>query len=239
MSGYIVVLHRHVRAEDMELLVSEVSHRHTSRAPEHVSFSATLSHSFRHLKMLSTAHLSATALRYLKTHEHVHSVRFNTPLTLDSDVATTINARRNLGTSASAPYAWGLDRIDQTTLPLDTVAYTAPSRTYAGRDSSVYVIDTGIDTTHVEFQNQEGNLREVKNVYNYFGDLSDNTDDNGHGTHCAGICGSCTCILTAILDCGVSCVIFRSYILFHMCIHVCIYPISLSSCSLFHSYNVM
>ncbi|KXO07028.1 MULTISPECIES: S8 family peptidase [Marinobacter] len=44
---------------------------------------------------------------------------------------------------------WGLDRIDQTTLPLDT-QFTYP--TVAGQGVNVYVLDTGIRTTHADFQ---------------------------------------------------------------------------------------
>ncbi|NUT95653.1 MAG: S8 family peptidase, partial [Saccharothrix sp.] len=79
-----------------------------------------------------------------------------------------------LATQPDAP--WGLDRIDQRALPLDTTY----SYTSTGATTSVYVIDTGIRTTHVEFGGRA-----------FHGwDAVDNDpvaqDDNGHGTHVAG-----------------------------------------------------
>ena len=49
------------------------------------------------------------------------------------------------GTEASPP--WGLDRVDQRTLPLSaSYSYTA-----TGSGVNVYIIDTGIRTSHTEF----------------------------------------------------------------------------------------
>ncbi|ADY27365.1 Aqualysin 1 (plasmid) [Deinococcus proteolyticus MRP] len=76
---------------------------------------------------------------------------------------------------------WGLDRVDQRTLPLNgTYVYN----TNASNVTS-YIIDTGILTTHNDFggravwgTNQTGDGR--------------NTDCNGHGTHVAGTVGGST-----------------------------------------------
>lgn len=54
-----------------------------------------------------------------------------------------------------------------------------------GKDVNVYILDTGIDEDHPEF---EGRARMGYNAVEY----SQNTDENGHGTHCAGIIGSKT-----------------------------------------------
>jgi len=81
-------------------------------------------------------------------------------------------------TQAPTP-SWGLDRIDQTDLPLNN-SYTYPDS--AGTGVTAYIIDTGIRTTHTDFGGQA--------VWgtNTTGD-GNNTDCNGHGTHVAGTVG--------------------------------------------------
>ena len=76
---------------------------------------------------------------------------------------------------------WGLDRTDQRALPLDsTFSYTS-----TGAGVNVYVIDSGIRTTHNEF----GGRASVGT--DFVGDGQNGQDCNGHGTHVAGtIAGS-------------------------------------------------
>lgn len=81
-------------------------------------------------------------------------------------------------------YSWGLDRIDQTSLPLNKSESYEPH--YHGVGVDVYVIDTGIDCDHIEFAPNEFN-RTCANIFNPYGTLSSNTDGNSHGTHCAGM----------------------------------------------------
>jgi len=73
---------------------------------------------------------------------------------------------------------WGLDRIDQTNLPLSTT-YTYNTTAPA---VSAYIIDTGIAATHPQFGGR------AANVYDALG--GNGADCNGHGTHVAGTVGS-------------------------------------------------
>jgi len=77
---------------------------------------------------------------------------------------------------------WGLNRIDQRSLPLDN-SYTY-NQTGAGVD--VYCIDTGIRFTHVDFGG-----RAVKG-YDAVTPGGTAADGHGHGTHTAGTIGGTT-----------------------------------------------
>lgn len=92
----------------------------------------------------------------------------------------------------AAATTWGQDRIDQLDLPLDG-QYNSPASANAGAGVHVYVMDTGIDTTHPEFTTGiYSGLRIVQNIFNAFGAVTTNTDVDGHGTHCAGTIGGAT-----------------------------------------------
>jgi hypothetical protein len=90
--------------------------------------------------------------------------------------------------AASCHENWGLDRIDQAQLPLNSAFYFSN----VGTGVNIYFLDTGLDYYHSEFKNASGVSR-VGNGIN-FGKNGNNTvdpnnyyDEYGHGTHVAAI----------------------------------------------------
>ncbi|KAI9098099.1 peptidase S8/S53 domain-containing protein [Phlyctochytrium arcticum] len=78
---------------------------------------------------------------------------------------------------------WGLDRIDQTNLQLDGI-FDYPNASGEGID--IYIVDTGINLNHTDFEG-----RAIWGTTTRSDDAQD-IDDNGHGSHVAGIAGGKT-----------------------------------------------
>jgi len=102
-------------------------------------------------------------------------------LRADADVAFIEQDQiyRTVETQTNA--TWGLDRIDQRSLPLNT------QYTYAttGLNVHAYIIDTGIRSSHIEFSGRVGAGYDAID-----GGAPD--DCNGHGTHVSGTIGGTT-----------------------------------------------
>ena len=87
-----------------------------------------------------------------------------------------------------APVPWHLDRISKRHLPLDgNYSYSQPGSCHKNSNVEIhtYVVDTGVDKSHPEFEGRATFLE------NFTGDNED-FDGNSHGTHCSGIIGSKT-----------------------------------------------
>jgi subtilisin family serine protease len=83
--------------------------------------------------------------------------------------------------SSQTGATWGLDRIDQQALPLNS------SYTYGPASNvTAYIIDTGIRMTHSEYAGR------ARSGYDFVDNDSDATDCQGHGTHVAGTVGGKT-----------------------------------------------
>ncbi|HEX9994863.1 MAG TPA: S8 family peptidase [Acidimicrobiales bacterium] len=80
-------------------------------------------------------------------------------------------------TTQSNPPSWGLDRIDQRTLPLSS-SYTYTS---TGAGVTAYLLDTGINYAHTDFGGRA--------VFGFDAFGGDGTDCNGHGSHVSGTVG--------------------------------------------------
>ncbi|MFV5363560.1 S8 family peptidase [Acinetobacter oleivorans] len=97
-------------------------------------------------------------------------------LSVENDTVIKIDA-----TTQSNP-DWGLDRIDQKALPLNS----AYSYLQTGSGTTAYIVDTGILSTHQQFSGR------VLSGYTAISDGNGTTDCNGHGTHVAGTVGGST-----------------------------------------------
>ena len=96
-------------------------------------------------------------------------------ISVEQDQVMSINTTQSGAT-------WGIDRIDQRTLPLSgTYVYNAD-----GTGVTVYIIDTGINFTHTEYNGRAfTGIDEVTS-----GGTA--TDCNGHGSHVSGTVGGTT-----------------------------------------------
>ncbi|MCR3752876.1 S8 family peptidase [Lentzea californiensis] len=137
---------------------------------------------------------SALASRYQGNVKHTYSAALNgfsvtgmserqaRRLAADPDVQfVERNTFATIQETQSNP-VWGLDRIDQASLPLNQ-KYTYPN---TASNVTAYVLDTGIRKTHSEFEGR------ASDGYDFIDNDSVAQDCQGHGSHVAGTVGGKT-----------------------------------------------
>jgi subtilisin family serine protease len=117
--------------------------------------------------------LPPAAVEGLAHNPHVISIEPDHPAQIYSVTAS----------SQSSPASWGLDRIDQSDLPLDD----ASTFNNSGAGINIYVIDSGIRISHHDFGGRAAYVPSAENG-NFVGDGHGSAEDcYGHGTGVAAV----------------------------------------------------
>lgn len=131
------------------------------------------------IKGMAVASLSDAQATALARNPHVKYLELDAPV----ELFTTVQ---------SSPPSWGTDRVDQTDLPLSG----SYSYDFNGAGTNVYIFDTGIRRTHVDFGGRANFVPAGANGNtqgNFVPDgQADATDCHGHGTHVAGTAAGAT-----------------------------------------------
>ncbi len=144
-------------------------------------------HVYSHAIKGFTATLPDAALQSIRNHPNVDYV--------EQDQTVHMNQ-----VSPQNQATWGLDRLDQASLPLSSQYYF----NYTAKGVHAFIIDTGIRPDHVEFTGR------LLPGYNVIADANGTNDCNGHGTHVSGTVGGTTwgvakevsLIPVRVLDCN-------------------------------------
>lgn len=159
---YIVVFNDDVRQSEVERTADKLARAYGGRVQLYYKYA---------LRGFSVEMKEAAAIR-LSRHAKVRVVEEN-----------GIDEPSGLLTQTRTP-AWGIDRIDQANLPLNNMFI----REGDGTGVHVFIIDTGINTSHYDFLDANGVSRiDIGNSVNYAQDGSGIEDCNGHGTAVASI----------------------------------------------------
>jgi subtilisin family serine protease len=126
----------------------------------------SMRHTYTHALKGFSAKLPPHALEALRNNPSVASTEADTYVR-----ATDVQLK---------PPHWGLDRLDQRTLPLDS-AYVFGN---TGSGTHAYIIDSGIRASHTEFGGR------AQGVFTAIADGRGADDCTGHGTRVAGLLGS-------------------------------------------------
>ena len=157
---YIVSFRPSVRKGAM--LASTLTRAHEGR----------LLHTYQSVMQGFVAELSDEAVEELRHNPDV--------LSIERDQVVT-SAAGGVKTETPTP-SWGLDRIDQTALPMDKAYRYAEE----GLGVHIYILDSGINASHVDFGGR------VSLDHSIITDGNGASDCYGHGTHVAGTAAGAT-----------------------------------------------
>lgn len=176
--SYIITLSEDLNDQDLDNSARSLVKRHKG-ALKHIYKAA--------LKGFAVSNLSDTEVAALAQDPRVAGIEADQVMT---------------ATIMQTPVTWGLDRVDQRTLPLsNSYSYSAD-----GTGVTVYIIDTGINFTHVDFEGRASKGRD----YIAPGGTGTGADCNGHGTHVSGtvagktygIAKKAKLVAVRVLDCA-------------------------------------
>lgn len=158
-AAYIVVLNDDVKESEVDGESDRICKQRNAKK----------NRSFKFALKGFTVNLSATEIEEVRKDPRVKYI--------EQDQIVTTVAIQN-----TSSVLWGLDRLDQPTLPL------SGTYTYEKTGSTVdaYIFDTGIKLDHVEFTGR------LLTGYNSVTLGASPNDGNGHGTHVAGTVGGTT-----------------------------------------------
>jgi subtilisin family serine protease len=161
---YIVVLNDDTRPEDVEFVANQLLTRHRGNTR------SVYKHTIKGFSIQMTED-EAIALSQEPTVAYVQ----------EDGLITASTTQQN-------PPSWGIDRIDQRNLPLNSAYNFANVTTGAGVHA--YIIDSGINVLHQEFRNANGLTRASTDAN--FVWFEDGNDCAGHGTMVASVLGGNT-----------------------------------------------
>ena len=160
---YIVVLKHDTRAEEVDFVANQLLTRH------HGNTRSVYRNTIKGFS-IQMPEAAAMALSREPAVEYVQ----------EDGIVSASTTRANA--------TWGLDRVDQRDLPLNTTYNFANVTTGAGVHA--YVIDSGINILHQEFRNASGLTRASQDAN--FVWFEDGNDCKGHGTSVASVIGGNT-----------------------------------------------